>query len=308
VPAEILIVVVQYRTSLESAPVIQSLDSLNRCFAQDPMLHENIATLVWDNSPAPHPVPTGLSFPLEYRHTGENLGVSGAYNAATKIGAEHGARWLLLLDQDTELPPDFLTRMLDYARRLAAEHRIAAVAPTVMMGLSHISPKVTVRGGRSVAPPAGFVGEERREVVLVNTGLLLRLESLAQVGGFDPDFWLDFSDRYLCHMLACHRLSVWVAADLQLQHHVSLIAGGISFSRYANLVAAEDAFFTLYRSLPRNLVYCQRLLRNAWRDRKANPEQARLLLRHLLRRFTISKQRRLQAWRADGTIRRATKS
>jgi hypothetical protein len=145
-------------------------------------------------------------------------------------------------------------------------------------------------------------------VVLVNTGLLLRLESLAQVGGFDPDFWLDFSDRYLCHMLARHRLSVWVAADLQLQHHVSLIAGGISFSRYANLVAAEDAFFTLSRSLPRNLVYCQRLLRNAWRERKTNPEQARLLLGHLLRRFTISKQRRLQAWRADATIRRAMNS
>jgi hypothetical protein len=107
-------------------------------------------------------------------------------------------------------------------------------------------------------------------------------------------------------MLARHRFSVWVAADLQLQHHVSLIAGGISFSRYANLVAAEDAFITLYRSLPRNLVYCQRLLRNAWRERKTNPEQARLLLRHLLRRLTISKHRRLQAWRADATIRRAT--
>jgi GT2 family glycosyltransferase len=304
-PAQILIVVVQYETALENAPVIQSLD---RCFSQNPALCDDITTLVWDNSPAPHPVPQNLSFPLEYRRTGENLGVSGAYNGAAKFAAEHGAEWLLLLDQDTVPPPEFLTFMLDYARRLAPEHRIAAVAPTIMMGPSHISPKVMVRGGRSVAPPPGFVGEERREVVLVNTGLLLRLESLAQVGGFDPDFWLDFSDRYLCHMLARHHLSVWVAADLLLQHHVSLIAGGISFSRYANLVAAEDAFFTLYRSLPRNLVYCQRLLRNAWRERKTNPEQARLLLRHLLRRFMISKQRRLQAWRADATIRRAMNS
>jgi GT2 family glycosyltransferase len=304
-PAQILIVVVQYQTPLENAPVIQGL---NCCFSQNPALGDDIATLVWDNSPAPHPVPQNLSFSLEYRHTGENLGVSGAYNGAAKFAAEHGAEWLLLLDQDTVPPPEFLTLMLDYARRLAPERRIAAVAPTVMMGPSHISPKVTVRGGRSVAAPAGFVGEECREVVLVNTGLLLRLESLAQVGGFDPHFWLDFSDRYLCHMLARHRLSVWVAADLQLQHHVSLIAGGISFSRYANLVAAEDAFFTLYRSLPRNLVYCQRLLRNAWREHRTNPDQARLLLRHLLRRFTISKQRRLQAWRADATIRRAMNS
>jgi GT2 family glycosyltransferase len=301
VPAQILIVVVQYRTVLDSAPVIQTLD---RCFSQDPALREHFTTLVWDNSPDSHAVPHGLSFPLEYRHTGENLGVSGAYNGAAKFAAEHGAEWLLLLDQDTVPPPDFLTRMLDYAHRLAPEHRVAAVAPNVMMGPSHISPKITVRGGRSVDPPAGFIGEERRELVLVNTGLLLRLESLSTIGGFDPDFWLDFSDRYLCHMLARHRFSVWLAADLLLQHHVSLIAGSISFSRYANLVAAEDAFFTLYRSLPRNLVYCQRLLRNAWQERNADPERARLLARHLVRRFTTSKHRRLREWRATAAVTR----
>jgi GT2 family glycosyltransferase len=301
VPAQILIVVVQYQTPLESAPVIQSL---TRCFSQHPALRGEVTTLVWDNSPRPHPVPRSLSFPLDYRHTGENLGASGAYNAAAKIAAEQGAEWLLLLDQDTALSPDFLTLMLDYARRLAPEHRIAAVVPTVLMGLSQISPKVTVRGGRSVDPPAGFIGEERRELVLVNTGLLLRLESLSTIGGFDPDFWLDFSDRYLCHMLARHGFSAWVAADLQLQHHVSLIAGGISFTRYANLVAAEDAFFTLYRSLPRNPVYCQRLLRNAWQERKADPKRARRLARHLVRRFTTSKHRRLREWRATAAVTR----
>jgi hypothetical protein len=130
-----------------------------------------------------------------------------------------------------------------------------------------------------------------------------------QVGGYDPDFWLDFSDRYLCHALAQSGFSMWLASDLRLEHHVSLIGGGISFSRYANLLAAEDAFFTLYRSLPRNLVYCQRLLRNAWRERKTDPARARLLARHLARRFTVSKNQRLREWRADvAAMRRAMQS
>jgi GT2 family glycosyltransferase len=295
VPPQILIVVVQYLTPLENAPVIQSLD---KCFSQDPQLLGDVTTLVWDNSPRSNVVPPGLSFPIEYRHSGENLGVSGAYNRAAELAAEYGAQWLLLLDQDTTLPPEFLTRMRGYAQRLASEHRIAAVAPTIMMGEARISPKVTVRGGRSVDPPAGFNGEERRELVLVNTGLLLRLEAFSRVGGYDPDFWLDFSDRYLCHMLAQKGFSAWLAQDLQLQHHVSLIGGGISLRRYANLLAAEDAFFTLYRSFPRNLVYCQRLLKNAWRERKTDPERARLLARHLARRFTTSKKQRLHDWRA----------
>jgi hypothetical protein len=83
-----------------------------------------------------------------------------------------------------------------------------------------------------------------------------------------------------------------------------LIAGGISLERYANLLAAEDAFFSLYRSLPRNLVYCQRLLRNAWRERKTDPERARLLVRHLARRLTISKNRRIREWRVQATAAR----
>jgi GT2 family glycosyltransferase len=291
----ILIVVVQYRTSLESAPVIRNLD---RCFSQNPALLEEFETLVWDNSPASHAIPQGLSFPLKYRHTDENVGVSGAYNNAAQLASERGAQWLLLLDQDTVVPPEFLSRMRDYAQRLSPRHHIAAAAPTVMMGQTRISPKVTVRWGKSVDPPADFNGEERRELVLVNTGLLLRVQALSEIGGYNPDFWLDFSDRYLCYMLAQKGLSIWIAPDLQLQHHISLMAGGMSLTRYANLLAAEDAFFTLYRSLPRNIVYCQRLLRKAWRLRKSNPERARLLARHLARRFTTSKQQRLHEWRA----------
>jgi GT2 family glycosyltransferase len=301
VPAQILIVVVQYLTAIENVPVIHSLD---RCFSLDPQLREDFATLVWDNSPRSSPVPRGLCFPLEYWHTGENLGVAGAYNRAAELAAEYGAQWLLLLDQDTTLPPEFLARMRDYSQRLAAEDRIAAVAPSVVMGEARISPKVTTRGGRSVDPPADFNGEESRELVLVNTGLLLRLEAFSRVGGYDPDFWLDFSDRYLCHMLAKKGFSVWLAQDLRLEHHVSLMAGGISLSRYANLLAAEDAFFTVYRSFPRNLVYCQRLLKNAWRERKTEPERARLLLRHLVRRFTASKNRRIREWRLEATAAR----
>lgn len=305
---QVLIVVVQYLTSLENAPAIPgtAIQGLNRCFSLEPQLLEDFTVLIWDNSPTSHAIPDGLSFPLEYRHTGENLGVSGAYNGAAKFASDRGAQWLLLLDQDTVLPPEFLARMLGYARRLASEPRIAAVAPTVMMGQSRISPKITSRWGRSVDPPAGFLGEEARELVLVNTGLLLRLEALSQIGGFDPNFWLDFSDRYLCYMLARKGFSAWLAADIQLEHHISLLTGDFSLKRFANFLDAEDAFYALYLSLPRNLVYCQRLSRKAWRERKQHPEQARLLLRHLARRFTTSKKRRLREWRADvAPMRRA---
>src|SRR5215469_5493045 len=38
-----------------------------------------------------------------------NSGVSTAYNFAHSMAKEEGKKWLLLLDQDTQLPPDFFS-------------------------------------------------------------------------------------------------------------------------------------------------------------------------------------------------------
>lgn len=293
----ILIVVVRYRTPLDQSSVMQSLA---QAFSADPSLEQSFTTLVWDNSPDPLTNPVA-AFPFEYRHTGENLGVSGAYNRAMELAEQRGDTWLLLLDQDTTLPSGLLEAMHTYAARLEGDRHVAAVAPSILMHQTLVSPKVTAKWSGARDFPAGFSGATSQEVVLVNTGLLLRVAALRQMGGFSEDFWLDFSDRYLCHMLAKHHFSVWIASELRLAHHISLMAGpgGMSELRYANLVAAEDAYFSLHKSFARNTVYCLRLLRNSLRERKAHPERARLLRRHLIRRFTVSKAQRLREWRAS---------
>ena len=291
-----LIVVVRYQVPLPQAPVMRGLAE---SVAREPALRDAFTTLVWDNSPEPAPELPRTCFPFDYRHTGENLGVSGAYNRAMEMAEQCGCAWLLLLDQDSTMPEGFLAAMLRHATRLAGDEQVAAVAPQVCMGEAVVSPKLTQRFGGAVDFPADFAGPEAREVVLVNTGLLLRVAALRRIGGFSPEFWLDFSDRYLCHMLAKHGYAVWIASKLRLAHHVSLMAGegGMSEDRYANLVAAEDAYFSLYKSLPRNLVYRYRLLRSAWSERNAHPERTRLLLRHFLRRLYLPRATRLRAWR-----------
>lgn len=297
----VLIVLVRYCVPLEQSAVMQCL---TQYFADNPSLRDHCCILVWDNSPQALAEPslmTGSGLPFEYRHSGSNVGVSGAYNHAMDLAKQRSDTWLLLLDQDTTLPQGFLEAMLDYAARLEKEEQVAAVAPAVLMGSEVVSPKVTTRFGGSIDFPDGFREAASREVVLVNTGLLLRVAALERIGGFSLHFWLDFSDRYLCHMLAKHGFSVWIASELRLAHHISLMAGEghMPEARYANLVAAEDAYFSLYKSFPRNVVYCQRLLRNAWRERKAHPERARLLLRHLTRRLTTSQARRIREWKQE---------
>ena len=35
----------------------------------------------------------------------------------------------------------------------------------------------------------------------MNSGMLLRVAALRRIGGYSMDFWLDFSDRYVCERL-----------------------------------------------------------------------------------------------------------
>ncbi len=297
-----LLVVVRYGTPLEESPAMQSLAA---CFAAEPELEQCFSALVWDNSPSSQEAPP-YRWLREYRHTGANVGLSAAYNYGMVVAEQHGDTWLLLLDQDTTLPPDFLTRMHAYAMQQEPDASVAAVAPTVLMGTQVVSPKITARWESAFDAAPGFCGKELREVILVNSGLLLRVSALRTIGGYSEDFWLDFSDRYLCHMLAQHGFAVWLAGDVQLQHRVSLMAGGaeMSAARYQNLLAAQDAYFDLYQSPARNAVFCVRLLRSALSERSTHPERSRLLRRQLMRRLLVGRARRLVEWRASVSAHR----
>ncbi|MFL6427428.1 MAG: hypothetical protein ACJ71S_04235 [Acidobacteriaceae bacterium] len=300
--SKILVVIVRYRTLLQDSETIQTLGA---CLADDPELARNFPILVWDNSPVGQSV-AELPLEIEYRHSGENAGVSGAYNYAMELAEQRGIRWLLLLDQDTRLPNGFLAAMRTHASRLESEESIAAVAPTVLMRGLPVSPKIMSRWGGAQDPSPGFQGQVFEELIIMNSGMLLRVSALRRIGGYSMDFWLDFSDRYVCHRLAKLKYGAWLAGELRLEHDVSIMAGegATSMARYENLMGAQDAYFSQYKSILRNAVFCQRLLRNALRERKVHPERSRLLFSHLLRRVTVPKRRRLEEWRRSVSTQR----
>jgi glycosyltransferase involved in cell wall biosynthesis len=303
---KILIVLVRYQTPLQQSKTMQTLGT---CLAADVELGQRFSLLVWDNTPAGMPMGqsvSGFPMPIEYRHSNENAGVAGAYNYAMELAEQRGFSWLLLLDQDTTLSPGFLAAMHGHASRLEKEEKIAAIAPTMLMGSRPVSPKIMARWGGATDPSPGFEGPVFKELIIMNSGMLLRVAALRRIGGYSLDFWLDFSDRYVCHMLAKQKYGAWLAGEQRLQHEVSLMSGegGTSPERYENLMGAQDAYFSQYKSFLRNVVFCQRLLRTALRERKLHPERSRLLFTHLVRRFTVPKRRRLEDWRRTVSARR----
>ena len=83
--------------------------------------------------------------------------------------------------------------MLDYSRQLREQHEIAVIAPILLCGEKVSSPSV-VRLGRSKLLKRDFHGTSSDMIIPLNSGTLIRIDALREIGGFNEDFWLDFSD------------------------------------------------------------------------------------------------------------------
>lgn len=299
---QILAVVVRYKTNLSDSETVQSLA---RTFGVHPHLLEDIAVLVWDNSPAAAEN-LALPFPITYGHSPENLGVSGAYNRAMAIAEAADCPWLLLLDQDTTLPVEFLPRMLELSRQLDPRREIAAIAPFLVNGDRTISPgQLTFNWVNLIQPP--FEGVHPGRMYAANSGTVIRVSALREIGGFNESFWLDLSDVVVFHLLHEKGRLLYVAGDLRVPHRVSLTDydGSMSPQRYLNFISAESAYWDLYRRVPERLAQTGRLLLRAARQllRYRDKTYARITFTHFLQRLFRSRKSRLQDWKRQSARR-----
>ncbi len=299
---QILIVIVRYKAPLESS---QTILSLSEALRTHPELEKKTGIFIWDNSPSPLLEPE-LPFASEYRHSGENLGVSGAYNRALEFAEAQSFEWMLLLDQDTTLPENFLPRMLEYTQTLQNDPQIAAIAPFLVDGTLPSSPAAVLCGrNKLIVPP--FSGVYPGEVFAANSGTLMRVSALRDVGGYNEDFWLDLSDVVTFRRLHDRGKRTFIAGDLQVQHKITNndYDGSMSPQRYLNFIAAEGAYWDLYRtSLPRT-IYTARLLGRVVRQyrRHKNKVYSGITWRYFCQRLLTSKDARLQGWKQQSLSR-----
>ncbi len=298
----ILAVVVLYKVDFAASP---TACSLRRIFSASPEILSQVKVLVWDNSPEPLPDPTA-DFPYIYRHSSSNVGISGAYNSAASYAREHGFHWLLLLDQDTELPQTFISNMLQHVEKLNDHEDVAAIVPTVFVKDFTVSPR-RMLFNRHVAYPAGESGIAEGEPAAINSASLLRVKHLLEVGGYSEAFWLDYSDWYVFHQFFLHNKKVWRAAEIQLQHSMTVMDYDNLMSewRYENFLEAEGAFNDLYKGRCENAIQTVRLFARTFRQRRRfkNPAFSHLTWKHFVKRLTTRRSKRILRWNALNAVR-----
>jgi glycosyltransferase involved in cell wall biosynthesis len=301
---QVLAVVALYRRPIHQS---QTLNSLNEILRSDSELLSHLRVLIFDNSPSP--TTPNLEFPFDYIHADHNVGTAGAFNRAMELAEVSSIPWLLLLDQDTIIPENFIAKMLDYAGRFEHNPEIAAVVPLLWCRGELISPK-TLRSLYRVVPlsPSCY-GTCKQQMIACDSATLMRTSALREAGGYDENlFWLDFSDIHV--FAAFHRNArfVYVANDLQLQHSLSTMDydKDMTTGRYANFLAAEGTFLLDHGSGLDNAALTIRLLARSVRQyyKHKNKEFARMSWKAFCDRLVVPRSQRTREWK-DTLARRS---
>lgn len=179
---KILLVVVLYNQKLQNTITYSSL-----------LVNIGEGVLVYDNSPTPQHVATeAIMSGWKYVSDTTNGGISKAYNLAGKYALENGYNWMLFLDQDTIFSKNILDEYKDIISRYEEIKLIAA--PMKIGEKRYLSP---VRVRFHMARPAHSVPEGKVSLDKyspINSGLAVNVAAFHEVGGYNENVRLDFSD------------------------------------------------------------------------------------------------------------------
>jgi glycosyltransferase involved in cell wall biosynthesis len=178
----ILIVIVLYKLRLEDSTAYHTISrALKQCDIR-------YGFYIHDNSPEPSPPPLKE---LYYIHSGDNCGLSQAYNQAARYAKENGFQWILLLDQDTSFPEDTIMKYSDAIGR-NPEEKLFAPRLTLANGTPFSPTKYRCKRGSKVVLSTG-----RHKLPLyspVNSGMCINTDAFLQAGGYNESVKIDFSD------------------------------------------------------------------------------------------------------------------
>lgn len=146
---------------------------------------------------------------VRHRH---NAGIARSLNDGLAFATNVGSRWLLTVDQDSELPPRYVEDLLEAA---GAAEQALGVGLVGAIGAGSIED-----ASGTLAYPTTTVSGVVTTHEVIQTGTLWLVDALLAVGGFDESLGIDAVDAAACLALREAGLHVSLASGLAIAHHV----------------------------------------------------------------------------------------
>lgn len=158
-----------------------------------------------------------------YHPLNDNLGIATAHNRGIELARHDGLSHVLLMDQDSELEPETVSRLLQHeARLLEAGSAVAAVGPVFVDGKTGEPAPAIVPGlfGPRKAP-IDLAGEEPvRSTYIIASGSLIRLSVLERIGGMQDNLFIDFVDIEWGERAALAGYGCYLVPSVTMKHSI----------------------------------------------------------------------------------------
>jgi uncharacterized protein YqgQ len=170
------------------------------------------------------------------------------------------------------------------ASSVDTDEAIAAIVPKVRHNGTIISPSRVLFCNRLKAVSAAYKGVSDFKITSINSGSLLRVSFLKNIGGFSRLYWLDYLDQWLFGMIHMYGKRVYVIDEF-IDHELSLLDYDklMTKKRYINILRSEAIFFRSMKTRAENIFYRIKLLNRAFRQMRSvkDKEYCVITLKHL---------------------------
>jgi GT2 family glycosyltransferase len=269
-PPLVYIIVLNWNRPALTIDCLHSLKTLD---------YPNHHTVVVDNGSSDHSVAVvSAVFPgVEILQTGTNLGFGGGNNRGISLALARGAEYVWLLNNDTRVFPETLSRLLAKAQ----EDQLNGAVGSVLF-YSSDPQRVQAWGGGTIN---FFTGSARHlqsprpvgpKAFLTAASLLLRADAIQAVNLFDEKFFLYWEDADLCYRIRKAGYRLAVASDAKLLHVESATLRMNNPLQLYHSARSASRFFSRHCRAPilpvaigLSLRVAKRLVRGRWNEAAA---------------------------------------
>ncbi len=169
---------------------------------------------------------------VELISLGKNTGIARAQNIGILKALENRADYILLSDQDSEFPADYVSEMLKHLESLPDKEKVAAIAPDFAeMKRGGVRQGFVIFEGfflNKIFPTTGC----HRVSQVIASGKILSTSALKEVGLMDEDLFIDWVDLEWCWRSKAKGYFLIGCADIVIKHSLGDIAKTVMKKTY----------------------------------------------------------------------------
>lgn len=263
-----VVVVVLYHQTPETSSTVQSF------YRVAPTLRAHYQLLIVNNSADSDG--SGQYEDAVVKNFKANQGLAKAYNLGLGYASQHDLDWLMLFDQDSTFDSEYLQAFETAQQQYQAAPAVAAIVPQVKQGNVALAPSVASPAFSTKVLTAG----EYTNITSINSGTMLRVQSMTRVGGFNEAFPLDFLDYWIFWRLRQAQVKT-VVLPTTLQHELSVMdLKSMADVRYTSFAAGEQLFYSKYDVTGKRAWHKHKILRIGKLLLTGNFNKAKINLRY----------------------------